>query len=290
VFVEIAIDTPHLALSVRRNFPSSRRAFHRSVIDAEDAPTGGKVDIALDEEEQQQRDAVDSREDPVTRLALVSTIQFVAAIQALRTDLDKALPELETVDADPSEEGMLAKMRKGDIGVWRGKYDITIPQSRPLSPGEILGCTAPKLSDVDALMLQCHGHQADAQIRRRRTLPSRIDHDCKSDSSSIPLRPIFEKVYKGDVRAQRDEDDSWRCSQVCPKGIGGWWFRQLGSYSGDFGASRQSQRLEGESSSFSRPSWLISIDYSIFFTCCRKSTIHASTLRDVSSKTRPLFA
>jgi 2-(3-amino-3-carboxypropyl)histidine synthase len=82
----------------------------------------------------------------------VSTIQFVAAIQSLRTDLEKSLPELETTEVDPKEEGMLAKMRKGDIGVWRGKYDITIPQSRPLSPGEVLGCTAPKLADVDALM------------------------------------------------------------------------------------------------------------------------------------------
>lgn len=110
------------------------------------------MDIALDEVEQVQRDAVNTGDDPVTRLALVSTIQFVAAIQSLRTDLEKALPELETTDANPSEEGMLAKMRKGDIGVWRGRYDITIPQSRPLSPGEILGCTAPKLADVDALM------------------------------------------------------------------------------------------------------------------------------------------
>lgn len=137
---------------MRRNFPSSRRAFRRSVIDAEEVPTGGRVEIALDELEQQQRDLVDPGDDPVTRLALVSTIQFVAAIQSLRTDLDKVLPELEKTEADPSEEGMLAKMKKGDIGVWRGRYDITIPQSRPLSPGEILGCTAPKLSDVDALM------------------------------------------------------------------------------------------------------------------------------------------
>lgn len=152
VFVEIAIDTPHLALSVRRNFPSSRRAFRRTVVEAETAPIGGKVDIVLDGDEQQQRDGIDAGEDPVTRLALVSTIQFVAAIQSLKTDLDKALPELETTLSDPSQEGMLAKMQKGDIGVWRGKYEITIPQSRPLSPGEILGCTAPKLSDVDALM------------------------------------------------------------------------------------------------------------------------------------------
>jgi 2-(3-amino-3-carboxypropyl)histidine synthase len=47
---------------------------------------------------------------------------------------------------------MVAKMRKRDIGVWRDKYEVTIPQARPLSPGEVLGCTAPRLNDVDALM------------------------------------------------------------------------------------------------------------------------------------------
>jgi diphthamide synthase subunit DPH2 len=32
-------------------------------------------------------------------------------------------------------------------------FTIVIPQSRPLSPGEVLGCTSPRLPDgVDALM------------------------------------------------------------------------------------------------------------------------------------------
>ena len=48
-----------------------------------------------------------------TRLSLVSTIQFVATLQSV----GKALTE----------------------------YDVVIPQSRPLSPGEILGCTSPSL-------------------------------------------------------------------------------------------------------------------------------------------------
>ncbi|XP_067004628.2 2-(3-amino-3-carboxypropyl)histidine synthase subunit 1 [Anabrus simplex] len=56
------------------------------------------------------------------RLALVSTIQFVATLQAVAGDL--------------RQDG----------------YQITIPQSRPLSPGEILGCTAPVIKDVDAII------------------------------------------------------------------------------------------------------------------------------------------
>ncbi|KAG0437049.1 hypothetical protein HPB47_017623 [Ixodes persulcatus] len=57
-----------------------------------------------------------------TSLALVSTIQFVATIQAVATELRAA--------------GYVAK----------------VPQIRPLSPGEILGCTAPKVDDVDLVI------------------------------------------------------------------------------------------------------------------------------------------
>lgn len=57
-----------------------------------------------------------------TKLGFVSTIQFVATLQSAANELRK--------------DG----------------YSITIPQSRPLSPGEILGCTAPKIVDVDCLI------------------------------------------------------------------------------------------------------------------------------------------
>lgn len=49
------------------------------------------------------------------RLAFVSTIQFVATLHAAAKELREA------------------------------GYDIQVPQSKPLSPGEILGCTAPRL-------------------------------------------------------------------------------------------------------------------------------------------------
>lgn len=31
-------------------------------------------------------------------------------------------------------------------------YKVEIPQCKPLSPGEILGCTAPRIKDKDAFM------------------------------------------------------------------------------------------------------------------------------------------
>ncbi|WVQ95545.1 diphthamide biosynthesis protein 1 [Kwoniella sp. CBS 9459] len=159
VFVEIAIDTPHLSLSVRRNFPSSRPAFERIILGASSAEPGGKVPISLEGSDETMRDQSSAPEgvdeEKHTRLALVSTIQFVAAIQALKTDLEKAMPALETEEIsseDKEKNDMLAKVKRGDIGVWRGKYDVTIPQVRPLSPGEVLGCTAPKLGPTDALI------------------------------------------------------------------------------------------------------------------------------------------
>lgn len=83
---------------------------------------------------------------------MVSTIQFVAAGQALRADLEVALPPLEKDPVEEETNGTIAKMRRADICAWRGRYEVTVPQSRPLSPGEVLGCTAPKLNDMDALM------------------------------------------------------------------------------------------------------------------------------------------
>ncbi|CAH1108683.1 unnamed protein product [Psylliodes chrysocephalus] len=57
-----------------------------------------------------------------TKIALVSTIQFVATIQAT----NKKLKEMG--------------------------YDISVPQFKPLSPGEILGCTAPVLKCAEVLI------------------------------------------------------------------------------------------------------------------------------------------
>lgn len=56
------------------------------------------------------------------KLALVSTIQFVATLHASAKELRDS------------------------------EYDVVIPQSKPLSPGEILGCTAPRIADERVLI------------------------------------------------------------------------------------------------------------------------------------------
>lgn len=58
-----------------------------------------------------------------TKLAFVSTIQFVTSLHAVANELRK-------------------------VG-----YEIIIPQSRPLSAGEILGCTSPSVpADTNAIV------------------------------------------------------------------------------------------------------------------------------------------
>ncbi|XP_065836247.1 2-(3-amino-3-carboxypropyl)histidine synthase subunit 1-like [Oscarella lobularis] len=78
------------------------------------------VDIKMDV--QHFLDTIKYNFEKGTHLALVSTIQFVSTLQA-------ASQELAT------------------------DYRITVPQIKPLSPGEILGCTSPKLSsDIEILV------------------------------------------------------------------------------------------------------------------------------------------
>lgn len=72
------------------------------------------VDIKIDN--QHVIDVLKHKFNPGTQIALVSTIQFVAALQSIQQVLS-------------------------------ANYTMLIPQSKPLSPGEILGCTSPILPD-----------------------------------------------------------------------------------------------------------------------------------------------
>lgn len=165
VFVEIAIDSNHLVQTIRLNFPTDRGRFHETLLDEEEMVSqipagrpigpgqhlriesaGPSLSAKSQEDEDAALKAVSSPSEP-TRLALVSTIQFVAALARLKDDLT-------TESAGPPEgSSNSGKLELGRSRLWTGKYEAMIPRSKPLSPGEILGCTAPHLSDdVDALM------------------------------------------------------------------------------------------------------------------------------------------
>ncbi|TFY81810.1 hypothetical protein EWM64_g2202 [Hericium alpestre] len=163
VFVEIAIDSNHLAQTIRLNFPDDRETFRETLLDSEQQasliPAGERIGqgrhlriegpdaSAVDDESQNPVGTAEQPSNP-PRLALVSTIQFVAALQRLKEDLTTSYVAPSTPDG-PYSNGAHGDQRPR---IWTGAYDATIPRSKPLSPGEILGCTAPQLADVDALI------------------------------------------------------------------------------------------------------------------------------------------
>lgn len=136
------------------NFPDDRHQFCDSLLSSEDSNEHIPAGTRLTNPRHLTVNSGDhvSAKQP-TRLALVSTIQFVAALQQLKEDLsveyveDHGLQPAYVLEHDGAGEHSNA-----DLSFSTGKYEATIPRSKPLSPGEILGCTAPRLSDVDALM------------------------------------------------------------------------------------------------------------------------------------------
>ncbi|KAG1753798.1 putative diphthamide synthesis protein-domain-containing protein [Suillus paluster] len=165
IFVEIGIDSSHLAETIRLNFPNDRQTFHKQLLEHEEdiarIPAGQKVGKTRHlqiEGPSSEGGAEPPASVQLTRFALVSTIQFVAALQRLKEDLTSPHSDAETsshgllLSAEP--ESSLGDVSKSSSGhrLWTGVYDTTIPRSKPLSPGEILGCTAPLLGDIDALI------------------------------------------------------------------------------------------------------------------------------------------
>ncbi|KAJ2454655.1 Diphthamide biosynthesis protein 1 [Coemansia sp. RSA 2336] len=77
------------------------------------------VDIGIDSEHFIR--TVEKNFEAGTRIALVGVIQFVTALQTCKHLLSP-------------------------------KYPVLIPQAKPLSPGELLGCTSPLLKDIDVIV------------------------------------------------------------------------------------------------------------------------------------------
>lgn len=166
MFVEIAIDSSHLEQTVRLNFPSDRQQFRETLISSEETdrhiPAGQQLgthhlriegpSTSISANGDRPQKAAEFSGGEHTRLALVSTIQFVAALSRLKDDLTIELDDSRASLPAPLEANSTAVDQVASPRLWNGKYDAIIPQARPLSPGEILGCTAPRLSDVDALL------------------------------------------------------------------------------------------------------------------------------------------
>ena len=106
VFVEIVIDVDHVEALIKK---------YLLLKDISEEETEG---LGLDSVERIRK---------MTRIALVSTVQFISTVHVVKQRLSDLCTALN--------------------------IQLYIPQSRPLSSGEVLGCTAPRLpSDVDGIL------------------------------------------------------------------------------------------------------------------------------------------
>lgn len=112
------------------------------------------------------------------RLGLVSTIQFAATLQMVAEDLED-------------------------------KYglQVTVPQAKPLSPGEILGCTSPpEIKDVDVLIYLGDGrfHLESAMIANPDLKAYRYDPYSKVFSREYYDHDLMKKNRKTEIERARD--------------------------------------------------------------------------------------
>ncbi|SPO23855.1 probable Diphthamide biosynthesis protein 1 [Ustilago trichophora] len=180
VFVEISIDPAHLAATIRANFPSEKHEFRAKILGgsqntagkrAEVDESAGRAKIEIGTSEQGSDSTSAAASQAQTHLALVGTVQFINAIHGLREALEQQQHRLADgsivsgSQADPDRllltggtaaDGMVDHIPQA--AKWKswssGEYRVTVPQVKPLSPGEVLGCTSPKLDkeSIDAIV------------------------------------------------------------------------------------------------------------------------------------------
>lgn len=167
VFVEIAIDPDHVCATIRTNFPALHSEFQENIIEAQDrthAIEKPKMEINI------EGDGHQAYQKRPTHLVLVATVQFINSLHALKDRLEQSETREQFFDVGGSndapdigqrllsnEDSRSEKKLLSQSSWHPSPYRITIPQVKPLSAGEILGCTSPKLdlnetNEVDGII------------------------------------------------------------------------------------------------------------------------------------------
>ena len=121
---------------------------------------------------------------PKPRIVLVSTIQFVASLQTAAKELKEKY----------------------------GFTSITVPQAKPLSPGEILGCTSPIIKDADLLIYLGDGrfHLESAMIANPSLKAYRYDPYSKIFSSEAYDHHLMKTNRMNEInKALQGNEKSW---------------------------------------------------------------------------------
>ena len=125
VFVEIAVDRAHLAASIRLNFPHCIPSPSGSIGSAKGK--GPELEITIEPSAPSP-----TASTKPTKLAVVGTIQFVAAVQGLKTDLEMELTEEElpplllAIEGAPSGEASSSVVPPAKRE--QPKFQVAVPQ------------------------------------------------------------------------------------------------------------------------------------------------------------------
>ncbi|SPC65859.1 related to candidate tumor suppressor dph2l1 [Ustilago sp. UG-2017b] len=235
VFVEISIDPAHLASTVRANFPSEKEEFRAKVLGGSQNAKGereavdesaGRARIQICEAHDANAQAPNSSatSSTPTHLALVGTVQFINAIHGLREALEQQQhrsADGTIVNGEPDPDRLLLTAGSATRGTidpisqaakWEswssGEYKITVPQVKPLSPGEVLGCTSPKLDkdSIDAIVYIGDGrfHLESIMIGNPRIPAFRYDPYTKRFVRELYDHAEMRKMRREAVRLAQD--------------------------------------------------------------------------------------
>jgi len=214
IFVEISIDAHHLSKTIRKNFPNTRSTFQKSLLENEEAPAKispgtviGPQHLQITHTSDVSRENTDTLEssghgDAPTKLALVSTIQFATALHDLGNNLSSPR-HVETSCSGPCDCSQ------------DEKYDVLVPRSKPLSPGEILGCTAPRIDNAEAILYLGDGrfHLESIMIANPQIPAFRYDPYSKKITRERydhkRMREIRREEIEKAIQSTRMSDTTW---------------------------------------------------------------------------------
>ncbi|MCO5561152.1 hypothetical protein L7F22_014773 [Adiantum nelumboides] len=199
IFVEIAVDSPHLSSTIRSNFPSKRSEFRRKILGIGSSSSNDAASSSTDQVQESSKGKklkkieieTESQEDQSTSIEsrFQETLDIDEKIQnPLREEgQDEEIGgnrDREEEDDRPTHFALIHGNGEGNrlmitddpssssspnpttsnstqdststptstsTSTWySSSYLITVPQSKPLSPGEVLGCTSPQFTSPNS--------------------------------------------------------------------------------------------------------------------------------------------
>ena len=166
VFVDIGIDVDHLVATIRKNFTPSTRLALMGVIQFSSAINKVKAELQNPQSCGTSSDSGACKcVGAVASKAVVEPERDTRSMydQQLRVQPTEEVPEDSSVTDEQQEE----TAQKAASAAIEPFSHVFVPQARPLSGGEVLGCTSPILpTDIDAYVFVADGrfHLESAMI------------------------------------------------------------------------------------------------------------------------------